>query len=280
VGYYDLDDELNIFKTGVYFKNSQKHVIKCSLTQLSKAIVILPDELTTITNSLRQNVSLREGTCKSVCCNCDSLQYAIDIKTQSPTNNVVVLNMANPFHPITNVRKKSCTQEENLCKRSSLLYSLNSREASKYYESNQKSENVNNNSTLIISPYVEVIKDRYGELYEDSVVVSVVTCAAPIADSAIRETKGYSDLFYKRIIDLLVCLAYYKYDYLVLGAWGCGAFGNDAKNIAALFKKAICEGAVNDIKLGKCFNRIDFAVFDNSFAKYNYNCFNCYFNDN
>lgn len=83
---------------------------------------------------------------------------------------------------------------------------------------------------------------------------------------------------YKRIMGMLQVAIKYGYKYLVLGAWGCGAFGNDADRVTQLFFKAFKE-----IESGQCcnmnsfFNRVIFAVLDNTPEKRNFNSFNKYF---
>ena len=42
-------------------------------------------------------------------------------------------------------------------------------------------------------------------------------------------------MVYNRIVGMLKCAAYFGYKNLVLGAWGCGAFGNDAHVMSDLF---------------------------------------------
>jgi uncharacterized protein (TIGR02452 family) len=43
---------------------------------------------------------------------------------------------------------------------------------------------------------------------------------------------------------------------MVLGAWGCGEFGNSPKDVAGYFRKVII-----DEGYGKCFDEICFAVY-------------------
>jgi uncharacterized protein (TIGR02452 family) len=45
---------------------------------------------------------------------------------------------------------------------------------------------------------------------------------------------------------------------LVLGAWGCGVFGNDSSQIAGMFAESLGAG------IGACFDHVTFAVFDPS----------------
>ena len=58
-----------------------------------------------------------------------------------------------------------------------------------------------------------------------------------------------------------------KSETLILGAWGCGVFRNEPKDVAQLFKKIIAE------KYAGAFKKIVFAVFDNSEKKSNFKQF-------
>lgn len=48
---------------------------------------------------------------------------------------------------------------------------------------------------------------------------------------------------------MLKCAAYWGYQVLVLGAFGCGAFGNDAKVVSDLFYKALKEFDYDGMKV-------------------------------
>ena len=60
----------------------------------------------------------------------------------------------------------------------------------------------------------------------------------------------------KRILKLLSVAHTHKHTVLVLGAWGCGAFGNDGNVIAGLFKRAFQENYRG------VFDRVIFAITD------------------
>ena len=57
---------------------------------------------------------------------------------------------------------------------------------------------------------------------------------------------------------------------LVLGAFGCGAFRNDARIISDLFYKSLKEFDYDGMKEKDMFDRIDFAVMDHSANQYNF----------
>ena len=62
----------------------------------------------------------------------------------------------------------------------------------------------------------------------------------------------YREMFYNRILGVLKSSSYFGYEDLVLGAWGCGAFGNDEAVVSKLFHKAMEELSWNGLKLVIC----------------------------
>ena len=55
---------------------------------------------------------------------------------------------------------------------------------------------------------------------------------------------------------MLAAAAKSGYKTLVLGAWGCGAFGNKPEDVAGYFKQVIVQE-----EYGKCFDEICFAIY-------------------
>jgi len=185
---------------------------------------------------------------------------------------VLVLNLANPVNPGGGVRRGAQAQEEDLCRKSSLLLSLESPAARKYYEYNYRLHSNMGSDAIILNPNVEIIKDENGKLLEDSVVVSVMTCAAPVVLYGFEglSEHEYEELLYKRITGMLTCAAYWGYKLLVLGAFGCGAFGNDAHLVSDIFYKALKEFEFNGMHEKDFFRRIEFAVLSRSEDQYNF----------
>ena len=72
----------------------------------------------------------------------------------------------------------------------------------------------------------------------------------------------------KRLRQYLYCAARFGYRTITLGAWGCGAFGHDARNVAGYFKELIVEE-----KMWKLFDKILFAVYGRGNSEYNYKMF-------
>lgn len=190
-------------------------------------------------------------------------------------DRVLVLNLANPYHTGGGVRSGAKAQEEDLCRSSSLLRSLESQEAKLYYEHNRSLQSDMGSDAMMISPNVDIIRDEKGNLLDKPVAVSVLTCAAPILPEALQEVtqEEYKARLFQRIDGMLKVAAHEKYQVLVLGAFGCGAFGNDACLVSDLFYKALKEFNYDGMRAESFFRRIDFAVLSRSSTHYNYNEF-------
>lgn len=282
-----LEDTLRVLRRGRYVKGNRTISTKLSREQMEQARVYLPDDIRDIAERKDFDpVHVLDSRMDVGCRKIDSFGMALeqqkhrDLFSGSKQNTVLVLNFANPVHPGGGVRRGATAQEEDLCRRSSLLLSLESRQAQKYYQYNQSLHSYMSSDAILLSPYVEIIKDANGELMDESVVVSVMTCAAPIIRHGLEGLSDtqYRELFYRRICGMLKCAAYWGYEVLTLGAFGCGAFGNDAKLVSDLFYKALKEFNFDGRGASSFFRRIDFAVTARS-SDYNFNEFSRNFSD-
>ena len=178
----------------------------------------------------------------------DSYRAARKMKKQNGAKEILVLNFANSISQGGGVRIGARAQEEDLCRTSTLYNSLISQEAFPFYDYNRKNDkNESGSDTAIYSPHVFIIKD---EKYHDiaPVEVSVITMAAPINEPGIPA----ADILDQRIYKLLCLAESIGHKKLVLGAWGCGAFGNDPQEVAELFR--------DNLKKFDCFEEVVFAV--------------------
>ena len=80
--------------------------------------------------------------------------------------------------------------------------------------------------------------------------------SAKYPSALIAGNKLIEETFLRRIRILLCAAAKYGYRNLVLGAWGCGAFGNKPEDVAGHFRQVIL-----DEKYGTCFDEICFAIY-------------------
>lgn len=284
-----LNDTLKIFEQGYYFVNGKRVNLKLSKDQMKAVRVFLPDEI----EALKDYTDFKHvhviGRCGHGCENMDSFTLArkryTDFSymfTEKGSKGILVLNLANPVNPGGGVRRGAKAQEEDLCRKSSLLLSLEGRDAQKYYSYNRSLNTYMGSNAIIITPKVEIIKDDKGGLLDDTVIVSVMTCAAPYLKDGFEglSDQQYKQMVYDRICGMLRCAAFLGYQHLVLGAFGCGAFGNDAKVMSDLFFKALKEFDFDGMKEKDMFRRIDFAVLSKDASQYNFKEFYRNFGDN
>lgn len=274
-----LQDTLEIMKKGSYEVNGKTVKLKLSREEMETVYVLLPENVRDIENRTDfEHIFYLGSRCGYKCENVDSFtaarkQYmSLNPTAKKDSKPVLVLNLANPVHPGGGVRRGARAQEEDLCRKSSLLLSLESKKASKYYDYNKSLSTYMGSDAMIFTPQVEIIRDENGNLLDDTVVVAVLTCAAPMVNQGkegLSEAQ-YQDMVYQRIVGMLKCAAYFGYKYLVLGAWGCGAFGNDAHVISDLFYKALKEFNYDGMGESSFFWHIHFAVLDRTAEQYNF----------
>ena len=113
---------------------------------------------------------------------------------------------------------------------------------------------------VIYSPDVPVFRDDNGRLLDRAEHFSILTCAAVNANGVQKylphRSGDIGPVMLKRMSKLLRVAALQHHDSLVLGAWGCGAFGNDGQLIARLFRETF-QSEVRGI-----FTRVVFSITD------------------
>lgn len=191
---------------------------------------------------------------------------------QRGVDKCLVLNFADAFMPGGGFLSGLSAQEEILCRQSTLYASLVLPEARPLYEFNCQHRLPEGSDYLLVSPDVDVFCDVQGEVLPRPYSVDVITYAAPnLYDEAeMLNEQQVEDTFIRLIHNLVGVAATRQYNSLVLGAWGCGAFGNDAKKVAGYFAKVLQEEGY-----GRLFDKVLFAVYINPRAqkRYNYQCF-------
>ena len=132
----------------------------------------------------------------------------------------------------------SSAQEESLC-HASFLYNVLS-EFKDYYAWNDKHKNrALYENRALYSPDVVFTNDSVGTLCD------VITCAAPNKSAAqkychVSDEENYNALE-SRIRFVLHIAEKEKVDTLILGAYGAGVFGQDATEVAQIFKRLLIE---------------------------------------
>ena len=271
-----LEETLQILNTGHYEVNGKEVKLQLSKERMEASHVLLPADVQDICSRELTRAAI-PGKCKIGCVKQDSYVAAIEMMRDrqnagDQSKPVLVLNFANPVNIGGGVYKGANAQEEDLCRRSSLLRSLETQHSLRYYSYNRKLHTHMGSDAMIFSPEVEIFRDEHGGLMDETVIVAVLTCAAPMISYGLEgmSEREYQRMFYNRIVGMIKCAADFGYEDLVLGAWGCGAFGNDAAVVSDLFCKALMEQSQNGVQTKDLFRRIVFAVRSRGEESYNF----------
>jgi len=146
----------------------------------------------------------------------------------------LALNFANGVHPGGGFLDGARAQEEGLCRSSALYLTLVD---DPMYECHARRPRPDSTDWAIYSPDVPVFRKDDGTELDRPWLLAFVTSAAPYAPSIGQPESG--DLLQKRILRVLAIACAYGHRALVLGAWGCGAFGNDPHRTAMDFRRAL-----------------------------------------
>ena len=166
----------------------------------------------------------------------------------------LVLNFASPTVPGGGFLAGERAQEEYHCRSSALVAcQLNG----PMYAFHLQQGNALRSDAMIYSPDVPVFRDDDHRMREKPFKVAFVSAAACDArDVAPLDQPKIPGAMGARIIKVLAIAQANGHDALVLGAWGCGNFGNDPALIADLFRQAL------DGPFKGAFQRVTFAIVD------------------
>ena len=194
----------------------------------------------------------RDGFCKISVRNADSYQAARELK------NPLVMNFANAHNPGGGFLMGANAQEEALCRCSTLYESISSKKASEMYRYNNTHLSNVESDYMLLSPAVCVFRDEKLELFKEPVEVGVITLPAPnrFGAALFASNKTIEEAMTRRIRIMLRIAAKKGYRNLVLGAWGCGAFGNKPEEVSKYFRKVLVEESY-----GRCFEEVCFAIY-------------------
>jgi uncharacterized protein (TIGR02452 family) len=177
----------------------------------------------------------------------------------SADGEVGALNFASAHHPGGGFLSGAAAQEESLARASGLYACL--RAAPDFYRSHRANRDPLYSDRVVYSPSVPVFRDDAGVLLEEPYRVAILTAAAPNAGVLLeREPSRMAQVraaLRSRSAKVLAAAHHHGHRELVLGAWGCGVFGNDPEGMAALFAEHLLGGVFT----GR-FAQVLFAVLD------------------
>ena len=202
--------------------------------------------------------------------NSDTIDAALSLSASllnKSSKPVLVLNMANAYHSGGGWLHGALAQEEALCYRSSLSFTLKNR----YYPMPEAGG--------IYSPTVVVIRENMANGHkvldlkrpEDLPVISVASVAAINGPEIAKEANGKEtykvtkerEVMKEKMRVVLRIAAINRHRVLVLGALGCGAFGNPRGEVVECWKEVFAEKEFN----AGWWEAVVFAVFEPSETK-------------
>lgn len=212
-----------------------------------------------------------------------SLEAVRRMKTAYPQSRVAVLQFASGTNPGGGVVRGGVGQEESLCRCSTLYPCLQQHKVRKrFYDRHQRTGDPYYSDACVYLPGIIGIRDDApgGRLLreQDRYMFDVITCASPNVRirrwdeehkdlMKLRENPENIENITKRRACAVIRTAVRNHvDILVLGAFGCGIYGNSPQMVANAFKKALNE-------CGHSFKAIIFAIYSDVGESGNYNAF-------
>jgi len=236
-------DTLNYFHQGFYMAGGK--TIECK--SIYKTEFITADKL--------EALKLGDGKC--------SPKYEVVnesvIAAVFRLNPAGVLNFASAKNPGGGFLNGSLAQEEALAISSDLYNSQ--LQAQEFYDINRNFKSLLYTHNIIYSENITFIRDADMNTVTEPVKANVLTCPAVNAGAYYRNERGSAEtvkrVMTERIRHILNVFAHKGDKTIILGAYGCGVFGNDPSDIADIFYSLLkTEG------LERHFEYISFAVYD------------------
>ncbi|GGU58212.1 TIGR02452 family protein [Streptomyces lavendofoliae] len=180
--------------------------------------------------------------------------------TDAATSPVAVLNFASARNPGGGYLNGAQAQEEALCRASALYATL--LRVPEFYAHHRADRSPFYTDRVIHSPGVPVFRDDRGGLLDSPFPVGFLTSPAPNAGVITARTPEDAgrvpEALASRAERVLETAAACGYRRLVLGAWGCGVFRNDPRQVAGAFRARLTGGG----RFAGHFDEVVFAVLD------------------
>lgn len=170
----------------------------------------------------------------------DNIQQLTTIECilQNSGKNVIALNFANAHHAGGAYALGGNAQEESLCRASLLYYAI--RDVKAFYANNRKRVSALYTDGMILSENVPVIRTEDGMRLEETVYANFVTSPAVNRHGVPPwQTIIANETMESRIQKIVSLMQSEKPDVMILGAFGCGAFGNKREKVLPAFERAI-----------------------------------------
>lgn len=186
--------------------------------------------------------------------NIDCIDEYILLKEMYPNSKIGLLNLANAYNPGGGVLNGYKAQEEDICRRTSLLHSLYSINKCNCCDELYPIKS----NEIILNKDIYIIKNNKYILLDKPIKIDCVLTSAAICNPTL-ENGSYNFLdkhiMRMRIKLILDAAIMESLDVLVLGAYGCGVFKNPPNEVAMLSNEELKYCI-------KQFNHISFAILE------------------
>jgi uncharacterized protein (TIGR02452 family) len=155
--------------------------------------------------------------------------------------NTVALNFANPMDPGGGFTVGAVAQEEALCRCSTLYNFLEALPA--MYENYRRNRWLFTDYMSLVRD-VPIFRDDEYDFLERPFFASFITCAAPVASKYLSgkgDPKQLYTVLETRVKKIVQCAIQNGFTNAVFGAFGAGAFGNNSKDVAMVFRKVLID---------------------------------------
>lgn len=248
---HQAEDILKMLEDGAYCVPASQGAAQDTVVRLgdwaedvTAALPYAPEMLSKLSTPPAVQALLRERRraepCKILLETTSSFASRVVTGNRSKENIPLVMNFANARHPGGGFLHGARAQEEDLCRSSTLYASLSSRAAKAMYRYNRVHAAPEDSDFMLLSPEVLVVRER-GRFLPKPRRVAVATVAAPNRNGRAGKLKDdeIAAVLHQRLRRFFCMAAQRGYRDLVLGAWGCGAFGNDPRMVAKIFHELL-----------------------------------------
>lgn len=162
----------------------------------------------------------------------------VDCILKNAGKKMIALNFANAIVAGGAYIIGGSAQEESLCRASGLYYTIKQQKA--FYRQNRLHVLADYTDGMIFSENVKIIRDSDGNILDNPVLCDFITCPAVNRYESFFLGSKKLDAVMKRRIDKIVSFAESRHpELIILGAFGCGAFGNKRETVFPMFEEAV-----------------------------------------
>lgn len=189
------------------------------------------------------------------------------IETEREDNKIGILNFASAKHPGGGFITGAQAQEESLARSSTLYPSLVCSTSEPFYQLHRHDPQAGYYShSMIYSPNVLLMRDDDGNWQRP---IAVDTVSSPAVNAKVvrqslmgrlaskSESAKIERTMRERAARILYAFERHGVRNLVLGAWGCGVFGNDVRMVAFIWADLLGR---EEARFRRSFERVVFAV--------------------